>query len=165
MCNKMFKNYTRFCNDMADQDIILRITSTLISTCVYKETNNDKGEVVPTGITGITPGQLVPSTHKVQIMIGGRRSDHLLTIVKLTAEEYNDTIRKRMTSNATTETRAMAWRNYLIDNGLLPKLVEVYEKAVNIGVIPTYTANYTSIDALKKEVARFVKPTHERIAA
>jgi len=165
MCNKMFRNYTRFCNDMVEHDVILRITSTLTSTCVYRETTNDKGEVVPTGITGITPSQLVPSTHKVQLIIGGRRADHLLTIINMTAEEYNEKIRGRMTSNASTETRAMAWRNYLIDNGLLPKLVDVYEKAIKISSIATYTSNYTSLDALKKEISKFVKPTHERIAA
>lgn len=165
MCNKMFKVYSRFVGDMSEHDPIMKIMYQCVATAAYREVTDGEGRAYPTNIAAITAGQMVPSTHKVQLIIGPRRSDFDYTIVTLTADEYNNTVRHRMTSAATSDSRIIAWRNYLIDNNLLPRFIEVYEKSIKNRVVTSHSSNFVSLQALKNYVERFMKPTHERIAA
>jgi len=165
MCNKMFKVYSRFVGDMAEQDPMMKIMYQAVATAAYRESTDGEGRIYPANIAAITAGQVVPSTHKVQLIMGPRRSDFDFTIVKMTSDEYNNTVRHRMTSAATSDSRTIAWRNYLIDNNLLPRFIEVYEKSLKVGIFPSYASNFVSLQELKRSVEKFMKPTHERIAA
>lgn len=155
MCNKTSKNYNKFIEDLIGFDKITYFTSSQCATVAFRDVDG-----LMQGVTGLTPGQLCPSTHKVIFQIGPRRADREMALVEMTAEQYNNTVRSRMTSNANTNTRALAWRNYLIDNNLLPKTLELAKKAVKAGIL-----HASHIDELIKSIERFVPPTHERIVA
>lgn len=155
MCNKMVKNFNKFVEDFVSADRILAIVSGQCGTSAFKD---HQGQVQ--GITSISPGQLCPSTHKIAFHVGPRRSDREMVLVEMTADEYNNTIHSRMTVNPSSQSRAMAWRNYLIDNGLLPKLVELCSKYHNQGNLHS-----SHLNQLKQAIRRFVPDNHERIAA
>lgn len=155
MCNKMVKNFNKFVEDFQSVDRILSIVSGQCGTSVFRPS-----EGAIQGITSITPGQLCPSTHKVVFHVGPRRSDREMVLVEMTADEYNSTIYSRMTVNPTSQSRAMAWRNYLIDNGLLPRLLALAKKYHQQGNL-----HPTHLEQLQKAIRRFVPDTHERIAA
>lgn len=155
MCNKMVKNFNKFVEDFQSVDRILSIVSGQCGTSVFRP-----HEGLIQGITSITPGQLCPSTHKVFFHVGPRRSDREMVLVEMTADEYNSNIYSRMTVNPTSHSRAMAWRNYLIDNGLLGRLVHLCKKYHAQGNL-----HPTHLEQLEKAVKRFVPDTHERIPA
>lgn len=155
MCNKMVKNFNKFVEDMQSTDRILSIVSGQCGTSVFRPS-----EGTIQGITSITPGQLCPSTHKVVFHVGPRRSDREMVLVEMTADEYNSTIYSRMTVNPTSQSRSMAWRNYLIDNGLLPKLYDLCKKYHQQGNL-----HPTHLSQLQQAISRFVPANHERIAA
>jgi hypothetical protein len=155
MCNKMAKNYTKFIEDMMSCDNLLNFLHLECSTIAFKDVNGTVSSP-----TTFSAGQSCPPTHKVMLQIGPRRHDREATVVEMTAEEYNDSIRSRMTTLAQPPYRSMAWRNYLIDNNLLPKLLGLAKHAAETGIIYKSKAN-----GLAEAISRFVPNNHERKVA
>ena len=155
MCNKMAKNYNKFIEDMMESDALLSFVSNRCATIAFKDLD---GLVV--SAAGLNPGQLCPSTHKVLFQVGARRADRETAIIEMTADQYNNTIRNRMTSISQSLHRSMAWRNYLIDNKLLNKTLEAAKIAVVVGNL--YQSH---CDLLARAVSQLVPNNHERKVA
>lgn len=157
MCNKMTRLYSRFIGDMQEKDALLKILSHMCGTLAHEVDSNGN----PRSYTGMSSNSMCPATHKVALNCGARQSSWDNVVVSMTHEEYNTKIKARI--NGSTEARALIWRNYLIDNGLVPKLIEIFERNLrsrNIG------SEYNSwLADLKIQWAQIHRPTHERIAA
>jgi len=165
MCNKMFKNYSKFIQDFMDADQLLKVISNTTATAAYRIITDNPDPNAMAGITSLTPGQICPSTHRIALVLGPRRSTKEFNVVDISAEEYNEFVRSRMTINATTETRALAWRSYIIDRNLVGTFVEKYDQAIRSQVLQPYHSYLPSLAAFKAAVSRYIPQTHERMVA
>lgn len=165
MCNKMFKNYVKFIQDFQESDQMLKVISNTCSTVAYKLIPDPTQINAMAGITALTPGQMCPSTHGIALILGPRRNTKELNVVDISSDEYNNLVRSRMTTNATTESRAFAWRNFIIDRGLVHTFVEKYEMAIRNNILQPYHSYLPSLASFKDATSRYIQPNHERMVA
>ena len=165
MCNKMFKNYVKFIQDFQESDQMLKVISNTCSTVAYKLITDNPDPNAMAGIATLTPGQICPSTHGIALILGPRRNTKELNVVDISSDEYNNLVRSRMTTNATTETRSFAWRNFIIDRGLVPTFLEKYEMAIRNNILQPYHSYLPSLASFRDATSRYIQPTHERMVA
>lgn len=154
MCSKMARLYSRFIGEMQERDPLLKILVHMCGTLAHETDSNGN----PRGYTGMTSSGMCPSTHGIVLNCGSRQSNWDNVVVRMTAAQYNEQIKPRISGSQ--EARALVWRNYLIDNGLVHKLIEILDRQISSRSIDSSYQNW--VTALK---IKMKQTTHERIAA
>lgn len=142
MCSKMTRLYSKFIGEMAEKDVILRCLSNVMPTYCFRVGIDN----LPREYVSLSASQDCPLDRMVSLIIGPRRQDYSNHLVTMTADEYNNLIRRR--SGFTNDGRMMAWRNYIIDKKLMWKMTKiVFEQIAGRHIEASYLPNEPTFKA------------------
>tara|TARA_R110000772_G_scaffold58_6_gene424 strand:- start:1521 stop:1967 length:447 start_codon:yes stop_codon:yes gene_type:complete len=127
MSAKMQRSYQKFLTEIVAEDLLTNYVARCMNTntaLVYKDKPEDQAGlemVADLSAVGASHSASEQSNREILVMVGGRRSDLKTTVVRMSISDYNSKIFARYQGSLhSTENRALMWRNYIVDNNLLP---------------------------------------------
>lgn len=127
MSAKMQRLYQKFLTEMIADDLLTGYINRSMSTAtalVWKENAGDPdGTEMVADISAVSAGHPAgaQTSREIVLMLGGRRNDLKTTVIRMSVSDYNTKIHNRY-KNAypSSDARALMWRNYIVENNLLP---------------------------------------------